>query len=424
MYILYTNIMDNKKAGGRLTKYIRECPMRRSLLQWQTDLVNQVFNALTDFYSETQKLNKDEFEISLTEVFNRFPNKPETAEQYKIFLDALNKKLEEFDSHLHLEFRPEFIAERKEDEIARSPHSARFILGDPPREWLREGVEAQSLPENNYGFVSTPPKAIPSDVGYLKISRLIGPSLGALETEEEYQLGPNAKKAATTALQQLVGKKAIILDLRDALEGGDPEMEQYIVSHFMQQHRGMTLSTGVDTRTNTTTTYRVVPTPCDLSDIPIYILTDKTTFSAREAIAYDLKHFNEYVHPGESPVTIIGERTVGGAHPTYSFPLVDAAGEINKELIAWIPCGKGINAFTGKDWEGVGIAPDVRIKKGEDAFDIANERIRPQLSPNNDAASISVLARTGGLFSHSAASQPVQTEAADAKPDLNPALRK
>ncbi|MCX7124891.1 MAG: hypothetical protein NTU49_03895, partial [Gammaproteobacteria bacterium] len=82
--------------------------MRRSLLQWQTDLVNQVFNALTDFYSETQKLNKDEFEISLTEVFNRFPNKPETAQEYKIFLDAVNKKLEEFDSHLHLQFRPEF----------------------------------------------------------------------------------------------------------------------------------------------------------------------------------------------------------------------------------------------------------------------------------------------------------------------------
>ena len=399
--------------------------MRR---EWQTDLVNQVFNALTDFYSDPHKLNKDDFEMSLAEVFNQFPDKPETAQQYKIFLDAVNKKLEAFDSHLHLEFRPEFIAERKEDEIARSAHSARFILGDPPKEWLRAGVEGQSLPENNYGFISTPPKAIPSDVGYLKITRLIGPSMGALEAEEEYQLGPNAKKAATAALEQLSEKKAIILDLRDAPEGGDPEMEQYIVSHFMQQHKGMTLSTGIDTRTDTATTYKVVPTPSDLSDIPIYILTDKTTFSAREAIAYDLKHFNEYAHPGESLVTIIGERTVGGAHPTYSFPLVDSAGEINKDLIAWIPCGKGINAFTGTDWEGVGIAPDVKIKKGEDAFEIANERIRAQLSPhlNDDAASITVLARTGGFVAQHTATQCVLPDlVADTaeKDDLDSALK-
>ncbi|MDP1573795.1 MAG: serine hydrolase [Coxiellaceae bacterium] len=340
--------------------------------QWQTDLINQVFNALTDFYCDPEKLNKAALENSLADIFAQFPDKPETKEQYKLFLDEVNKKLKQFDSHLELGFEPEFIAERQGNEIVRSAHSARFDLREAPpsKEWLHDRVEWESKPEINYGFVSQSPASIPDDVGYLKINHLIDPSSGENESEE-YQLGPNATKAATAALQKLAGKKAIILDLRESKQGGDPDMVQYVISHFMQQHRGLTIGTGIDTRTNETTTYKVLPTPCDLSNIPVYILTDHTTYSAREAIAYHLKHFNEYVHPGESPVTVIGEKTVGGAHPTYSFPLVDSSGEINKDLIAWIPCGKGINAFTGKDWEGVGVVPDIKVKTDEDALAIA-----------------------------------------------------
>jgi C-terminal processing protease CtpA/Prc len=64
---------------------------------------------------------------------------------------------------------------------------------------------------------------------------------------------------------------------------------------------------------------------------------------------------------------VVGTQTKGGAHPTYSFPLSSRAGEINKDLILWLPCA----ASTKKDWEGVGVTPDIKIKPNEDALKVA-----------------------------------------------------
>ena len=163
-------------------------------------------------------------------------------------------------------------------------------------------------------------------------------------------VGPNAIKAADKAMEKMVGKKGIIIDLRDAEEGGSPEMVQYLISCFIKQ-KGETINEIEDRFTNTEppyrTSYKVIDTKHSLFDVPVTILTDKTTFSAREEIAYDLQQMNIHLQQiGEQKgdrFQVIGEKTRGGAHPTRSFPLMDSSREINQDVLVWMPYSESIN---------------------------------------------------------------------------------
>ncbi len=79
---------------------------------------------------------------------------------------------------------------------------------------------------------------------------------------------------------------------------------------------------------------------------PLFILTSKSTFSAAEALAYDLQALKRAV--------IVGERTGGGAHP-YEYR------RIHPHFALDLPEGKSINPITGDNWQGVGVKPDVEV---------------------------------------------------------------
>jgi len=395
------------------------------LPQWQSDLINQVFNAMKDYYCLPQKLagnNEYEFKIALIETFKKLKaedqerlesfkaltplsyddtentdestptRKPTSANEYAVYLNAINKTLENFDSHLRLQYNSKFIAERKSDEIVKGEHSAKFNLGSgPPQEELLEMNTFRSKPEINYGFISQPKRgSIPDDIGYIKIDCLLDPQLGANEKEEKYRIGPNAIKAANEAMKKLVGKKGIIIDLRDAEEGGSPEMVQHLISFFIKQ-KGMVYNEIEDRFTNTEppyrTPYKIKDTPFTLFDVPVTILTDNTTFSAREEIAYDLQQLNIHLQQtGEQSgdrFKVIGEVSRGGAHPTRSYPLVDSSREINSDIVVWMPDSESINKTSGTNWERKGVQPDIPIKKGEDALDVAIGHLRSAIAQSS-----------------------------------------
>lgn len=88
---------------------------------------------------------------------------------------------------------------------------------------------------------------------------------------------------------------------------------------------------------------------------PLYILTSRKTFSAAEALAYDLQALKRAV--------IVGEVTGGGAHPF-------AYRRVHEHFAVDLPESRSINPITGTNWQDVGVKPDVQVPS-EQALDKA-----------------------------------------------------
>jgi hypothetical protein len=81
-----------------------------------------------------------------------------------------------------------------------------------------------------------------------------------------------------------------------------------------------------------------------MPDVPLFVLTSKSTFSGGEEFAYDIQTQKRGI--------LIGETTGGGANPGRTFPVTNAFG-------IFIPTGRAINPITKTNWEGVGVVPDI-----------------------------------------------------------------
>ena len=97
---------------------------------------------------------------------------------------------------------------------------------------------------------------------------------------------------------------------------------------------------------------------------PLFILTSKRTFSAAEAVAYDLQALKRAV--------IVGEVTGGGAHP-FEYR------RVHPHFALDLPEGKSINPITGGNWQGVGVKPDVAVP-ADQALERALELARAALA--------------------------------------------
>lgn len=81
---------------------------------------------------------------------------------------------------------------------------------------------------------------------------------------------------------------------------------------------------------------------------PVFVLTSHLTFSAGEALAYDIQSFKRGL--------VVGETTGGGANPSISGKM-----PLGHGFLAKVPAGYIVNAATGTNWEGVGVKPDVEV---------------------------------------------------------------
>jgi hypothetical protein len=100
---------------------------------------------------------------------------------------------------------------------------------------------------------------------------------------------------------------------------------------------------------------------------PLYIVTSRRTFSAAEALAYDLQALGR--------ATIIGETTGGGANP-FEYR------RVHTHFALSLPEQRSVNPITGTNWQGVGVRPDVSVSADEalnTAIAIARQRLaRPE----------------------------------------------
>ena len=209
-----------------------------------------------------------------------------------------------------------------------------FPIDPPPPD---DGMRAEMRHEN-CGFRKV--EVLPRNIGYVKLDFFGEPSVcGAV---------------ATAAMGFVANVDAVIFDLREN-GGGDPEMVQYLASYLFGTRTH--LNDLFERKRNKTTEYWTRPElpGKKLVGIPAYVLTSKGTFSGGEEFTYDLKALKR--------ATIVGETTGGGAHPT-------GPQRVGDHFVIGIPLMRAINPVTKTDWEGTGVAPDVKVA-ADQALDTA-----------------------------------------------------
>lgn len=151
------------------------------------------------------------------------------------------------------------------------------------------------------------------------------------------------------AMQLVAATRALILDLRSTI-GGSTDGVQLWCSYLI---RGAdTLLTTSHSMVKGTRQYWSLghlDAPRYL-DRPVYVLTGARTFSGGEDLAYTLQ--------GLRRATLIGATTRGGAHPTDWYQLTE-------HVTVTVPNCRSESPFTGTDWEGVGVVPDIAVAEDE-----------------------------------------------------------
>lgn len=215
-----------------------------------------------------------------------------------------------------------------------NPRPAQDVKPDSAAQ--KQGQEAwwHHMSSMNLGF----PKAeiLEGNIGYLKV-------LG---------FGPVDKIGATcsAAISFLANTDAMVIDLRHNM-GGEPEAVQYLVSHFFTED-SVHINDIVYRKDNRVEQYWTLPklNAVRYLNKAVYILTDSTTFSAGEELAYDMQVLKRGI--------VIGETTGGGANPGIEVALKNG-------FFAYIPNGRAVNPVTKTNWEGTGVKPDINAKAEE-----------------------------------------------------------
>lgn len=261
------------------------------------------------------------------------------------YADVLTKDLQSVsnDKHLKVIFNP---GDSKKQQNIVNPVDGSQLFYSPGEQMRRD----------NFGFKEV--KILDGNIGYLDLRSF---------TDTLF-----AGKTAVAAMNYLSNADAIIIDLRNNY-GGSPSMIQLIISYFYTSepvHLNDFYWRPTDNHTQTWT-FPSVPGK-RRPDIDVYVLTSRSTFSAAEEFAYDLKNLKR--------ATLVGETTGGGAHP---------GGEsgLSERFNIWIPSGMAINPITHTNWEGVGVEPDIKTAK-EEALNTARIKALEKLKEKSNVEKI------------------------------------
>lgn len=181
---------------------------------------------------------------------------------------------------------------------------------------------------------------------------------------------PEAKSTLDAAMTLLSPTDALVIDLRGNA-GGDSDTVAYLLGYFFEHP---TEVTGAVVRehgalhTDRDFTAAIVGGPKYLGK-PLYILLDHQTISAGEMFAYDLKTLHRAL--------VLGERSAGAAMGLGAPPFY-----LTDHLTISVPNARTRNPYTGTNWEGTGVVPDISSKNAlltayERALQAANDKYDP-----------------------------------------------
>jgi hypothetical protein len=177
---------------------------------------------------------------------------------------------------------------------------------------------------------------LPGNVGYMKVTGFEG--------------SPAAIEATSAALKYLEGTDAMIFDFR-GMGGGSGEQSNFLISHFVSADTVPSLVVANRSQGFKRTRYTLASVPgVRRPNVPVWILTDRGTASAGEDFAFVLQQLGR--------AKVVGDRTAGAGHNNT---FVD----LGNGFRASISVTRVSDARTGKEWERVGVQPDIRSAPSE-----------------------------------------------------------
>jgi Peptidase family S41/N-terminal domain of Peptidase_S41 in eukaryotic IRBP len=262
-----------------------------------------------------------------------------------VLADRINADLSAVahDKHLGMHYDP-----KQAGELAARPARAGADDAPPSPEEILQATRF------NHGITEL--KVLPGNVRYMN---LVGFFWG----------GPKTAEAYDNAMRFLQDGDAAIIDLREN-GGGSPEAVQYLVSHFLEPNKPIVTFYMGANKVDKLSSLASLPSG-RLVGKPLYVLTSGGTASAAEEFTGHVAGFKL----GE----VIGEDTAGAGFRNEFFPVAGG-------YVISVSVGRAVLASTGKDWEGVGIAPTTRIEPDK-ALDLAQvhalRRLAETASPDD-----------------------------------------
>jgi len=274
-------------------------------------VINAVANHLETDYIEAEAVGIAAARILRDEAASgRFAR----YRQGERFAAAVSERLQELtgDGHLNVEY-------------------AEGLLTDDEEAFDAGQMERWYGPQLNYGVERV--ERLEGNVAYLDL-RVFPP----------IDMGGDTIRAAMNTVADM---DALIIDLR-ANGGGIGDTADLVASYLFGTERQPL--TGIYDRPSDTLTqsftHPYVPGPRFGPEKPVIVLISGKTFSAAEALAYNLQALGR--------ATIIGETSAGGAHP---FDYV----RIHPHFVLWSVTAKSVNPITGGNWQSVGVKPDIEV---------------------------------------------------------------
>jgi hypothetical protein len=197
--------------------------------------------------------------------------------------------------------------------------------------------------------------------GILQLKMLPG-NIRYMETIGFFWGGDRTKEVYDNAMRFLKGGDAIIIDMRKN-GGGSPDAVRYMISHFLEPNRPIVTFYMRGQEGDTWKSLGSLPAG-SLAGKPLYVLTGGRSASAAEEFVGHVSGFKV----GE----LIGETTAGAGYRNEFFPVAGG-------FVISVSVGRAVLASTGKDWEGVGIAPTVQVEQ-EKALETAQARALKKLA--------------------------------------------
>lgn len=238
------------------------------------------------------------------------------------------------------------------DAASHDRHLRIFLTHDTP-------AAAGAPPEERHGVEEV--RRLTGDIAYLRLSGFSG--------------DPRSVPAIDAAMARARGARALVIDLRDNTGGGEVSYRRLLGHLFPAaiELSGITWRTCtgaprpspdicVHGAPRTDRWFSDPPPRPAFARHPVYVLLSHKTFSAAEAVAYELRAHHR--------ATIVGETSGGGANPSLGFDLESA-------FVVVMPIGRLHPVSALAPWEGIGIVPDIAAP-ADRALDAAVARIRKQ----------------------------------------------
>lgn len=234
------------------------------------------------------------------------------------------------DKHLGIEFDP-----AEQAELAAKP------TGSGADDAPADPKEIRNAMRINHGIASL--KMLPGNIRYMEYNGFVW-------------AGPKSAEAIDNAMRFLRDGDAAIIDLRGN-GGGSPQAVQYLVSHFLEANRPIVTFYMRGEPAERLSSLASLPAGRMIGK-PLYVLTSSHSASAAEEF---IGHVGGYTI-GE----LVGENSAGAGYRNEFFPVAGG-------YVVSVSVGRAVLASTGKDWEGVGLAPTTKVESDK-ALEVAQAR--------------------------------------------------